>query len=657
MATTGRIEELRKRYDENPRRFFAPLANEYRKAGDLEQAIALCQMHLADAPGNLSGQIVFGQALFEAGSLDESRSAFETAIGLDPENLIALRHLGDIGRLQNDIPRAKVWYQRVLDADRRNEDVLAIMEELSAAEPAPVPQPPPAPEPEPASEAAFGQADEPAPPREEPAGFETTSLAGNDIPITGTPTVQVDVIPPPAPMSISEPTPLTMPVVDDAVQADAEAPAHHETFPHEPAQAEETPVPEPAAENPAEYGMVAPASPISDEVEASTFTPDSSFGFDIDLGAAANIPLSSAPAEPSGDIELTMDVAAPEPEPTAEPAPAVPDSGLLDLDAIEPVDFDAVPSQGSMSPAEPADLPSSPAVPFDSGDVGLGSLEMIPSEFDQPPPQPRTTEVRRPTPAVLDGFDIVGSEPPADAAALEEASPAAEPPPVAFEPAFDEPPAEPESAFSLSNEAELVSTDIELSSEPESEPAEPEPAPAAAETAPAELEVSAPQPEPISSEPSAPEPEPVAAESAFATETMAEVYVQQGLRQEAIGVYRQLVASRPDDHALRARLANLEAGDAPAAAPSAEQPPPVASARSFFASLASRRGTPRSTPAVPEPRGSISGTVDQLFGRASVGMHDESSAKALSEAYGSGSTLAPGEKPLSDLFGGAAGPQ
>ena len=96
MSAATRIDELKKRYDENPRRFFAPLANEYRKSGDLEMAITLCQQHLADQPGNMNGQVVYGQALYEAGRFDEAKATFETALTLDPENLIALRHLGDI---------------------------------------------------------------------------------------------------------------------------------------------------------------------------------------------------------------------------------------------------------------------------------------------------------------------------------------------------------------------------------------------------------------------------------------------------------------------------------------------------------------------------------------------------------------------------------
>ena len=38
MASTARIDELKKKFDENPRRYFAPLANEFRKTGDAEQA-------------------------------------------------------------------------------------------------------------------------------------------------------------------------------------------------------------------------------------------------------------------------------------------------------------------------------------------------------------------------------------------------------------------------------------------------------------------------------------------------------------------------------------------------------------------------------------------------------------------------------------------
>ena len=132
MAGPSRIDELRKKFDENPRRYFAPLANEYRKLGDYEQAIFICQEFLPQQPGHMSGHIVYGQALFEASRHDEARTVFETALSLDPENLIALRHLGDIARAHGDTETARAWYRRVLDSDPRNEDIAGILAALDS---------------------------------------------------------------------------------------------------------------------------------------------------------------------------------------------------------------------------------------------------------------------------------------------------------------------------------------------------------------------------------------------------------------------------------------------------------------------------------------------------------------------------------------------
>ena len=135
MAGTSRIDELRKKFDENPRRYFAPLANEYRKIGDFEQAIFICQEFLPQQPGHMSGHIVYGQALFESGRHDEARSVFETALALDPENLIALRHLGDIARAHGDAETARAWYRRVLESDPRNDEIAGILTSLDTDAP------------------------------------------------------------------------------------------------------------------------------------------------------------------------------------------------------------------------------------------------------------------------------------------------------------------------------------------------------------------------------------------------------------------------------------------------------------------------------------------------------------------------------------------
>src|SRR5918992_1548550 len=121
-----RLRELQAKFDENPRRYFAPLANEYRKGGQPKRAIEICRAHLAQMPGHMSGQVVYGQALFEAAEFDEARQVFEGALVLDPENLIALRSLGDLALQAGNAQDARTWYSRLLEADPNDEAVVAL---------------------------------------------------------------------------------------------------------------------------------------------------------------------------------------------------------------------------------------------------------------------------------------------------------------------------------------------------------------------------------------------------------------------------------------------------------------------------------------------------------------------------------------------------
>jgi tetratricopeptide (TPR) repeat protein len=128
-----RLRELQEKFDENPRRYFAPLANEYRKGGQVKRAIDICRAQLAQMPGHMSGQIVFGQALYEAGEFDEARQVFGRALALDPENLIALKSLGDMSLQAGNTAEARTWYTRLLDADPKDTAVIALVAEIDAA--------------------------------------------------------------------------------------------------------------------------------------------------------------------------------------------------------------------------------------------------------------------------------------------------------------------------------------------------------------------------------------------------------------------------------------------------------------------------------------------------------------------------------------------
>ncbi|MGH7650981.1 MAG: hypothetical protein ACREMS_03975, partial [Gemmatimonadaceae bacterium] len=80
-------------------------------------------------------------------------------------------------------------------------------------------------------------------------------------------------------------------------------------------------------------------------------------------------------------------------------------------------------------------------------------------------------------------------------------------------------------------------------------------------------------------------------------ETMAQLYLKQGYKQLALKVYRQLVFARPNDEALRKRIAEIEAEDAaehPGEVPVARTPEPVEA-------TPAEREAPRSPPVQPAP--------------------------------------------------------
>jgi hypothetical protein len=128
------------------------------------------------------------------------------------------------------------------------------------------------------------------------------------------------------------------------------------------------------------------------------------------------------------------------------------------------------------------------------------------------------------------------------------------------------------------------------------------------------------------------EPDPVI------TETMAEVYLKQGLVSEAREVYRKLVQRRPADLALRDKLAALEQRPSPprgvpAVAPAARQRFAAAetggvSARSLFGKvLAARPGAPESPPSSQaqrsEDHGSATSAMDSVFASEPTQMQGE----------------------------------
>ena len=110
MPDTPRIKDLRRRADRDPASIvFAALAEEYRRAGRLEEAIATCRAGLEHHPAFLSARVTLGRALIEVGELEEAKDVLKHVVNAAPENLAAIRALAEIHSRQGELDEEKVY--------------------------------------------------------------------------------------------------------------------------------------------------------------------------------------------------------------------------------------------------------------------------------------------------------------------------------------------------------------------------------------------------------------------------------------------------------------------------------------------------------------------------------------------------------------------
>lgn len=461
MADSGRLDELQRRFDENPRRYFAPLANEYRKTGEIDRAIELCRAHLPHQPGHMSGYIVYGQALYDAHRSEEAAAVFQEALRIDPENIIALRHLGDIARVNGDLGSAAIWYDRVLSVDPKNEEVAAYLASMTAARDAQAaPQPEAAEHAHPVSEyagaahaeldhldASYVESSVAAEPRQESMAPESSP---DDSGVTAYPE---EMVSPPGPAfdPFGEPFGAELDAatpVDAAVHEDAHESAH--------------------------------------------------------AGASVTPAGSSEPVEEYDPLAFGTGFGEIDPLASAEENDASPVAGLQGLSASEREAFDLrEPSIDSADEAE--ELTASYGMPASMNPTMRDAAQSLYRSAPDAPEAPS-----EPSSEALD------SAPPADVASG-------------------------------------ATGDVSLTAgvEPHDSPA-PEAAPidAAAPMEPAVASAYDEDEGAVSGEPDVSSP--------FVTETMAELYLQQGFLGEALTVYRQLAAQR-DDPRLQDKVRELEA--------------------------------------------------------------------------------------------------
>jgi hypothetical protein len=121
VAALSEIEKLEARWAENPDgRYFAPLADAYRKAGRVDDAIQVVTQGLAKHPDYLSAHIVLGRCFLEKKDDTQASGAFDKVLSLDAENIIALKSLAEIAERLGKPEDARRWLQRLIGIDAMN---------------------------------------------------------------------------------------------------------------------------------------------------------------------------------------------------------------------------------------------------------------------------------------------------------------------------------------------------------------------------------------------------------------------------------------------------------------------------------------------------------------------------------------------------------
>ncbi len=93
-------------------------AKEYFENKKYSKTVELCTSMLKDNPEILSGRILLAQALYHSNQLNEAESQFYRILQVDPDNILALKYLGDLKFRAGDRIVAFSFYERVLKLDR-----------------------------------------------------------------------------------------------------------------------------------------------------------------------------------------------------------------------------------------------------------------------------------------------------------------------------------------------------------------------------------------------------------------------------------------------------------------------------------------------------------------------------------------------------------
>jgi tetratricopeptide (TPR) repeat protein len=87
------------------------------KEGRFSRAVEICRERMSEEDEVLSGRLIYALALYRAGQVEPAIEQFYAVLAIEPDNLTALKYLGDLKFDEGDEIAAQASYHRILEID------------------------------------------------------------------------------------------------------------------------------------------------------------------------------------------------------------------------------------------------------------------------------------------------------------------------------------------------------------------------------------------------------------------------------------------------------------------------------------------------------------------------------------------------------------
>ncbi len=128
------LQSLMERYKRGTdSRVFAPLADAYRKNGEVDRAIEILEKGLERYPAYASAHVILGKCFYDKGATERAKGEFLRVLELDAENMVALKFMGDILLAEDRHAQAVEYYRKILAIDPTNDAIARALKEMEAS--------------------------------------------------------------------------------------------------------------------------------------------------------------------------------------------------------------------------------------------------------------------------------------------------------------------------------------------------------------------------------------------------------------------------------------------------------------------------------------------------------------------------------------------